>query len=123
MYHPKQDWTYCLFKQAKLKTEYLFFVGPECFDPPPKVDSAILRISPWEEATDVANNEQHLSKIVAQAFSMRRKTLRNNLKKIIDTDQIKSLEIDPNLRAESLKVSDFVKLSNLFTSLQDLNWN
>lgn len=104
--------------QYHCKTEYLFFVGPESFDPPPKVDSAILRISPWENPTDKADNEEHLSEIVAQAFSMRRKTLRNNLKKTITAEQIESLGIDPGQRAENLTTSDFVKLSNLMTELR-----
>lgn len=101
--------------QYHCKTEYLFFVGPESFDPPPKVDSAILRISPWENQLYRAKNEQHLSEVVTQAFSMRRKTLRNNLKKTINAEQIESLGIDPGQRAESLATSDFVKLSNLMT--------
>ncbi len=99
--------------QYHCQTEYLFFVGPESFDPPPKVDSAILRLSPWKNRPFKANNEKKLSILVAKAFSMRRKTLRNNLKNIIDTKQIESLGIDPSLRAETLKVSDFVQLSNL----------
>jgi len=99
--------------QYHCQTEYLFFVGPESFDPPPKVDSAILRLSPWKKRPFKANDEKKLSILVAKAFSMRRKTLRNNLKNIIDTKQIESLGIDPSLRAETLKVSDFVQLSNL----------
>jgi len=101
--------------QYHCKTEYLFFVGPESFDPPPKVDSAILRLSPWQDQPHQAKNEKHLSEIVAQAFSMRRKTLRNNLKKIISAEQIEELGIDPSRRAENLAISDFVKLSNLVT--------
>ena len=101
--------------QYYCKTEYLFFVGPESFDPPPRVDSAILRLKPWDKKPHIADNEDTLSNLVAQAFSMRRKTLRNNLKKIISSDLIESIGIDPNLRAENLKVEDFVKLSNLLS--------
>ena len=50
---------------------------------------------------------------------MRRKTLRNNLKKILSTEQIESVDIDPSKRAENLDVSEFVKLSNLFTKQQN----
>jgi 16S rRNA (adenine1518-N6/adenine1519-N6)-dimethyltransferase len=99
--------------QYHCKTEYLFFVGPESFDPPPKVDSAILRLTPWEKPEHKADDEKNLSSIVAQSFSMRRKTLRNNLKKIYTNEQIESVGIDPGLRAENLSVADFVKLSNL----------
>jgi len=101
--------------QYHCKTEYLFFVGPESFDPPPKVDSAILRLSPWKDQPYKAKDEKHLSQLVAQAFSMRRKTLRNNLKKIMSSEQIEQLEIDPSNRAENLNISDFVKLSNFVT--------
>ncbi|WP_299876303.1 16S rRNA (adenine(1518)-N(6)/adenine(1519)-N(6))-dimethyltransferase RsmA [uncultured Cocleimonas sp.] len=98
--------------------EYLFFVGPESFSPPPKVDSAILKLTPWSELPFLANDEDHLSRLVAQAFSMRRKTLRNNLKKILTAEQIETAGIDPSLRAESLSVKDFVTLSNLSSSLE-----
>lgn len=98
--------------QYHYQTEYLFFVGPESFTPPPKVDSAILRLSPWKTPPHIANNEQQLTQIVTQAFSMRRKTLRNNLKKIISAEQIETLGIDPGLRAENLSVKEFVKISN-----------
>lgn len=104
--------------QYHCKTQYLFFVGPESFDPPPKVDSAIVKLSPWQDQNIKADDEKHLSDLVAMAFSMRRKTLRNNLKKTLSSEQIESVDIDPSKRAESLNVSDFVKLSNLFTHHQ-----
>ena len=101
--------------QYHCKTEYLFFVGPESFDPPPKVNSAILRLSPWQDQPHTAKDEKHLSELVAQAFSMRRKTLRNNLKKVISAEQIETLGIDPSKRAENLSISEFVTLSNFVT--------
>ena len=103
--------------QYYCETEYLFFVGPESFDPPPKVDSAILRLTPWKERPYNATDDTQLSTLVAQAFSMRRKTLRNNLKKILSAEQIESLGIDPSHRAETLSVENFVKLSNLLSTL------
>lgn len=101
--------------QYYCNTEYLFFVGPESFSPPPKVDSAILRLTPWIKPELKATDEKLLSKLVAQAFSMRRKTLRNNLKKMLGDQQIESIGIDPSIRAETLSVSDFIKLSNLYS--------
>jgi len=94
------------------ETEYLFFVGPESFSPPPKVDSAILRLIPRKTFERKADDEKKLAAIVAQAFSMRRKTLRNNLKKLISSEDIESLNIDPSARAETLTVENFVTLSN-----------
>ena len=103
--------------QYYCQTEYLFFVGPESFDPPPKVDSAILRLTPWTKRPYQARDDKQLSKLVAQAFSMRRRTLRNNLKKFISVEQIESLGIDPSHRAETLDIESFVKLSNFVSSL------
>lgn len=107
--------------QYHCKTDYLFFVGPESFDPPPKVDSAIVRLTPWKNKNLIADDENHLSELVAQAFSMRRKTLRNNLKKIISSENIEKLGIDPSKRAENLLVSDFVKLSNFIIIQENIS--
>ena len=96
-------------------TEYLFYVGPEAFNPPPKVDSAVIRLQPWKEKPYLAKDVAVFSKIVAQAFSMRRKTLRNTLKKFFTTEQIESVGINPSARAETLSVKNFVDLSNLIT--------
>ncbi len=101
--------------QYYCETEYLFYVGPEAFKPPPKVDSAVIRLQPWQEKPYLANDVEVLSKVVAQAFSMRRKTLRNTLKKLFSKKQIESVGIDPSARAETLSVKNFVDLSNLIT--------
>ncbi len=94
-------------------TEYLFFVPPGAFSPPPKVDSAILRLTPWQQRPYKANDEKHFARLVTQAFSTRRKTLRNTLKKMLSTEQIESIGINPGLRPENISVSEYVSLSNL----------
>ncbi len=101
--------------QYYCKTEYLFYVGPEAFNPPPKVDSAVILLQPWEEKPYLANDINVLSKVVTQAFSMRRKTLRNTLKKFFTSEQIEAVGINPSARAETLSVKNFVDLSNLIT--------
>jgi len=95
-------------------TEYLFKVSPGAFNPPPKVDSAIIRLVPHERNELTADDEKALSTIVQASFAQRRKTLRNNLKTYLSEEQIKSLEINPGCRAETLKLEDFIKLANLF---------
>ena len=60
---------------------------------------------------------EKLNRVVTQAFSQRRKTLRNSLKKLIDEDAIIALNIDPTLRAEALSLNDFAKLSNLLQEM------
>ncbi len=99
--------------QYYCETEYLLFVSPQAFNPPPKVDSAILRLTPWKVLPHKAKDEKHLSKLVTQAFSTRRKTLRNTLKKMLTSEQIENAGVDPSLRPENISVAEYVTLSNL----------
>lgn len=94
-------------------TELLFDVPPESFDPPPKVMSAIVRLIPHPQPPVQVRDVTKLNKVVTQAFSQRRKTLRNSLKTLIAEQDIEALNIDPTLRAEMIALSDFAKLSNL----------
>ncbi|QCU89666.1 16S rRNA (adenine(1518)-N(6)/adenine(1519)-N(6))-dimethyltransferase RsmA [Thiomicrorhabdus sediminis] len=103
--------------QYACQCEYLFTVGPENFTPPPKVDSAIVRLLPYQQKPFIADNEQAFAELVKQAFSQKRKTLRNNLKGWLDSEQIVRCEVDPGARAEALSVEQFVKLANLYYQL------
>lgn len=94
--------------------EDLFHIGPEAFDPPPKVDSAVVRLVPYQQLPFCAQSESAFAFIVKQSFSMRRKTLRNNLKGFISGEQIEACRIDPSTRAETLSVADFVALSDIY---------
>jgi 16S rRNA (adenine1518-N6/adenine1519-N6)-dimethyltransferase len=98
-------------------TELLFDVPPESFDPAPKVMSAMVRLVPHQQPPVEVNDMEQLNRVVTQAFSQRRKTLRNSLKKLIDEDAIIALNIDPTLRAEALSLNDFAKLSNLLPEM------
>jgi 16S rRNA (adenine1518-N6/adenine1519-N6)-dimethyltransferase len=91
-------------------------IGPEAFDPPPKVDSAvvILNVRPPKV---VAEDPAHLAALVQKAFQMRRKTLRNALKALVSDAVWSMLDIDSGLRAEALSVDDFVRLSNALQCL------
>jgi 16S rRNA (adenine1518-N6/adenine1519-N6)-dimethyltransferase len=99
--------------QYYCEPHYLLKIGPGAFTPPPKVDSAVVYLKPWATPPHVANDEEQFGKLVQQAFSQRRKTLRNTLKGLITAEQMESLGIDPTRRAETLAVADFVKLANL----------
>jgi len=99
--------------QYRCKVENLFIVPPESFSPRPKVDSAIVRLTPFETLPFPADNEQNLATLVTQAFSQRRKTLRNCIKKLLSAEQIESAGIDPSRRPETLDVEEFVRLANL----------
>jgi 16S rRNA (adenine1518-N6/adenine1519-N6)-dimethyltransferase len=103
--------------QQRYHIENLFKVPPTAFFPAPKVDSAIARLTPLTTIPFPVTVQADFEKIVKQAFSMRRKTLRNNLKGSISSEQIESLGIDPGTRSETLGVADFAALSNLYTEL------
>jgi len=103
--------------QYHCATELLFDVPPESFDPAPKVMSAIVRLVPHLTPPVEVNDMVKLNKIVTQAFSQRRKTLRNSLKKIMDENSIIDLNIDPTSRAEVLTLNDFARLSNLLEDI------
>lgn len=98
--------------QYHCQVENLFKVPPGAFNPPPKVDSAIIRLTPWQDKPFVASDEKALSMLVNQAFMQRRKTLRNTLKKQLSVEQIEQAGVDPAQRAENLNVADFVRLSH-----------
>jgi len=94
-------------------TELLFDVPPESFDPAPQVMSAIVRLVPHRQPPVAVNDMAKLNRVVTQAFSQRRKTLRNSLKKLIAEEEIAALGIDPTLRAENISLAEFASLSNL----------
>ncbi len=93
-------------------TEWLFDVPPESFKPIPQVMSAMVRLVPHLQPPVDVDNVKTLSKLVTEAFSQRRKTLRNSLKKSLSEAEIAELGIDANLRAENISLRDFAKLAN-----------
>ena len=111
--------------QAWYDIEYLFTVGSGAFAPPPKVQSAIIRLT-RNRRTSLGCDENAFKNIVKTAFGQRRKTLRNSLKPIIaakatkegwDTEALTSFTSAPvfELRPERLSVEDFIGLTNLLT--------
>lgn len=98
--------------QYLCETEFLFDVPPSAFNPPPKVDSAVVRLTPRRVIKEPVHSIKKLSELVALAFAQRRKTLRNNLKGVLSDADFAALGIDPSRRAETLEVSDFVRMTN-----------
>jgi 16S rRNA (adenine1518-N6/adenine1519-N6)-dimethyltransferase len=97
--------------QARCTVEALFRVPAGAFRPPPKVESAIVRLVP-RPAADVAHVEHAaLDRVVRAAFEQRRKTLHNALKGVADDDAIRAAGVDPGARAEQLDVARFVALA------------
>ncbi|WP_299773996.1 16S rRNA (adenine(1518)-N(6)/adenine(1519)-N(6))-dimethyltransferase RsmA [uncultured Pseudoteredinibacter sp.] len=98
--------------QYYCQVENLFLVPPECFQPQPKVDSAIVRLKPYQELPHPAKDVKLLERVVNVAFQQRRKTLRNGLKQLANSEQLDALKTDISVRAENLSVEQFVALSD-----------
>lgn len=110
------DWgRLSVMTQYHCAVESLFIVPPGAFVPQPKVDSAIVRLTPYAELPSPAHDEAHFADVVRVAFGQRRKTLRNNLKGVIDAEALESLGIDPGRRPQTLRVEELVAISNHLT--------
>lgn len=101
-----------IMAQYHCDVQHLFDVGPGAFKPAPKVDSAIVRMVPYKELPHPVKDYRTLENIVRESFSMRRKTLKNNLKNTISAEQLETLGIDPTLRPERLGLAEFARISD-----------
>ena len=98
--------------QYRFAMERLFLVPPDSFDPPPKVESAIVRMIPLPADALAAKDEALFAKVVSAAFGQRRKMLRNTLRDLIGEDALVALDIKPTARAEELGVAEYVRIAN-----------
>jgi len=97
--------TYC-------RAEPLFYIGSGAFTPAPKVDSGFLRLIPHRPLPYPVQDSAFLAHLVTRAFAQRRKTLRNSLQGLVDTQLLRARGLDPGQRAEELSVAAFVGLAN-----------
>ncbi len=97
--------------QAWYKVEYLFTVHEHVFNPPPKVKSAVIRMT-RNDTTDLGCNEKLFKQIVKTTFNQRRKTLRNSISTILDKSHPLSADALFDKRPEQLSVQDFISLTN-----------
>jgi 16S rRNA (adenine1518-N6/adenine1519-N6)-dimethyltransferase len=105
-----------LMLQYACQCTYLFEVGPQSFSPPPKVDSAVIRLRPHKTKPADVGQYQVFSEIVKLAFAQRRKTLSNALKEQVDKNTLAELDISPKSRAEELSLEDFARISRRLSS-------
>ncbi|MYN00588.1 16S rRNA (adenine(1518)-N(6)/adenine(1519)-N(6))-dimethyltransferase RsmA [Pseudoduganella sp. DS3] len=97
--------------QWRYRMDMLFIVPPEAFDPPPKVDSAIVRMVPIEKP--LACDPARLEAVVQKAFSQRRKVIRNCVAGMFTPEQLEAVGINPGDRPETVPVEAYVALANL----------
>jgi 16S rRNA (adenine1518-N6/adenine1519-N6)-dimethyltransferase len=98
--------------QFQCEVEHLFDVPPEAFYPPPKVQSAVVRLTPYSTPPFPDVERADLARVVTQAFAQRRKTLRNNFKGSLNDADWGALQIDPSARAETLTIDDFISVTH-----------
>jgi 16S rRNA (adenine1518-N6/adenine1519-N6)-dimethyltransferase len=92
--------------QSKYHMENVLDVPPECFDPPPKVNSAIVKMIPRQDINLTTKEYESLERVVSMAFAQRRKVLRNNLASIKDV--LKLSDDVLGLRAQDISVEDYI---------------
>jgi 16S rRNA (adenine1518-N6/adenine1519-N6)-dimethyltransferase len=92
--------------------EHLFNVPATAFKPQPKVNSAIVRLTPHKQKPIIAQDIKMLELVVRSAFNQRRKTLRNSLKKLISDSGLTDLAVDLSLRPENLSLTEYVQISD-----------
>lgn len=102
--------------QWRYRMDLLFVVPPTAFDPPPKVDSAIVRMIPL--AQPLACDQALLEQVVTKAFSQRRKVIRNCLAGLFSEEQLVQAGIDPQLRPETIPMEQYVALANQLQARQ-----
>lgn len=89
-------------------------VPPTAFVPPPKVDSAVIRLIPKDHELRNRVNPAMLNTVCLEAFNQRRKTLRNSLSNIATAQDLEQLNIDPSKRAENLTLDEFVNIAQWY---------
>ena len=97
--------------QRRFRIQRLFKVAPGAFRPPPKVESAVVRLTPLPAAEVVPLDERLFGTVVTRAFGARRKTLRNALISLIDAQGLSALGIDPGLRPENVSAADYTRIA------------
>ncbi|MFQ5468686.1 MAG: 16S rRNA (adenine(1518)-N(6)/adenine(1519)-N(6))-dimethyltransferase RsmA [Gammaproteobacteria bacterium] len=102
--------------QIYCHADILFHVMPESFTPKPKVESAIIRLTPYNKPVVDVTDKKQFAQLVTMAFSQRRKTIRNTLRNVLTIEEIEAAGVDPKLRAENLTLIDY---SNLCLKLPD----
>jgi len=101
-----------IMTQYHCAVEPLFNVAPGSFNPPPKVQSSIVRLIPHTQKPVTVSDYKLFAQIVNQAFSLRRKTLRNALKTIINEQGLIDCDVDPTKRPETISLKAFARISD-----------
>jgi 16S rRNA (adenine1518-N6/adenine1519-N6)-dimethyltransferase len=102
--------------QWRYHMELLFVVPPTAFDPPPQVDSAIVRMIPLAQPLEC--DQAKLEQVVTKAFSQRRKVIRNCVAGLLSEEELVQAGVDPQARPEAVPMEQFVALARLLAARQ-----
>ncbi len=98
--------------QYHCRVEPLFDIGPDAFRPAPKVDSTFVRLTPYDRPPVAVGDYACFGALVKQAFAQRRKTLRNNLRGLLDEAELYAAGLDPGQRPQTVTLEQFAALAN-----------
>jgi 16S rRNA (adenine1518-N6/adenine1519-N6)-dimethyltransferase len=104
--------------QWRCRAQRLFTVPPGAFRPAPKVDSMVVRLEPYVKPPVAVADEPAFARVIAAAFTARRKTLRNALSGLISSEELRAAGIDPVRRGETLTLAEFATLGNTLAEKQ-----
>ncbi|MEO8747021.1 MAG: 16S rRNA (adenine(1518)-N(6)/adenine(1519)-N(6))-dimethyltransferase RsmA [Rhodanobacter sp.] len=102
--------------QLACRVDFLFDVPARAFRPPPKVDSAVVRMLPLDASERHDASPEDVQLVVKAAFAQRRKTLSNALGQLLDPTAIRDADVDPRARAETLEPAAFVRLAKTYAT-------
>ena len=113
------DWgRLSIMVQYFCQCDYMFFVPPEAFSPPPRVDSAVVRLTPRSAPLFPATDFRLFGQMVNQAFTQRRKVISNALKSWLTADEIRAAGVDPGARPDAISLEGFVSMANYAATQQ-----
>ncbi len=101
--------------QSYFDVQKLFDINPECFNPPPKVMSSFLRLTPSTKFQATIKDRKTFGKVVQTAFQQRRKTIKNSLSTITTEEELHKADIEASLRAQEISIAQYITLSNIIT--------
>ena len=100
------------FLQYFFKIDLLFDVGPESFDPIPKIRSSIVKLEPIKRNNLKVFSHEKYELLLRHSFKQKRKKIKNNLKNFLSLDDFNNCDINPELRPECLSVEDYISIEN-----------
>ena len=110
--HSKSYGRLSVMLQYFFEIDLLFDIKPESFSPSPKVTSSLVRLIPKKNCKNKVRDINNFEELLKTSFSQKRKTIKNNLKYILDDNELNNLNINPQARAEMLTLLDFIRIEN-----------